>query len=599
MVLRRIIINRYEIAAYSLLVCALLLLSTTTYVQYKAEQKTSNRLTHAVAELAKVVELTTWDPSVMRLMAKNALKHTLDILDKSHIEITHNLLHIMRKPATEIQKPVPLDVCPEKLVTTNPDYSWFTKRHVLTDCTNGRPFQTVVSILLNGFDYTDENQIILILRDIYDAYPHLTVHLAVPEKIVIPVGLNLNILQHIFGKKQAANSIWNGLVEKATTDYVLVGRRIERFHWYALLERLVRVVSELGVDAVGGALRTPDGHWSMGCQQTRLRNYTLTYIDGYQMSTHSCAYCDYIPTPFMSRTSTLRAMQFKMASPDTVFFDYFLRLQKDRKLVMSCPDAMFYVPANNKDASSLHMQWIPMIQKYTINHVNFADGRHLSFTCEEAKTMFSWRSGIITPVCAVETLLKGTMDTMDICQKIGLFCQLDGGTTLGALKFNGILPWERDSDIGYEVSNNTNFWEHRDEFSKLGYTLALKYPEKCREFDPHNPGCHIYNLYIPHWRLEVWTTPRLMADYLLENRIASTKLLLGGRWFHAPTNPGLNSRNRLGFEMLRHAEHWITLDYSTSWIPYHPELFINCPEPGSNICLDQYRTDGNMDFTHQ
>ena len=124
-------------------------------VQYKVDKITNHRFTHAVAELPKVVELTSWDPSVVRLMAKGPLKHTLDILEKSNIEIPHNLLHIMRKSATETQKPVPLDVCPEKFETTNPVYSWFTKRPVLTDCTNARPFQTVVSILLNGFDYTD------------------------------------------------------------------------------------------------------------------------------------------------------------------------------------------------------------------------------------------------------------------------------------------------------------------------------------------------------------------------------------------------------------------------------------------------------------
>ena len=562
--------------------------------------KYKTHLQNIAIHVSKVVE-STWRTPEAQIEARNALKLTQIALAEFDIEFSPKTVPNVTKGSPQNQTGKPLVVCPEKYLGTNVDYPWFEKGRVLTNCTNAPPFPSVLSILLNGFDYSDQSEIVVVLREIYATYPRLTVHLGVAEKVVIPDEVKLDVHQHILGENPASNDVWNGLVEKATTDYVLVGRRIERFQWYALLERMVRVVSELGVDAVGGSLRTPDGHWSMGCQQTRLRNYTLTYRDGYHISTKSCVYCDYIPSPFVSRTSTLRTVKFKMASPDTVFHDYFLRLKEHRKLVMSCPDVMFYVIANNKSASSLHKQWIPMIQKYAINHVNLADGRHLSFSCDEAKTPFSWAGGKIVPVCAVESLLKGILDAMDICKKIGLFCHLDGGTTLGAMKFNGILPWERDADLSYVTSKNVTFWEHRDEFTKLGYKLSLKYPEKCRKFDRNNERCGHYNLVIPHWRIELWgATPRLMTDFLRENRIESTKLLIGGRWMNAPTNPALNSRNRYGYELWKHAEHWITLGFSTSWVPYHGGTYQKCPKPGSHVCLDQQiPPDGNMGFIYQ
>ena len=562
--------------------------------------KYKTHLQNIAIHLSKVVE-STWRTPEAQIEARNALKLTQAALAEFVIELSLTTVANATKGSPQNKTGKPLVVCPEKYLGTNIDYPWFEKARVLTNCTNAPPFPSILSILLNGFDYSDQSQLVVILREIYATYPRLTVHLAVAEKIVIPEEVKLDVHQHIFGQNPASNDIWNGLAEKATTDYVLVGRRIERFQWYALLERMVRVLSELGVDAVGGSLRTPDGHWSMGCHQTRLRNYTLTYRDGYLISRKSCVYCDYIPSPFVSRTSILRTVQFKMTSTNTVFHDYFLRLQKDRKLVMSCPDAMFYVLANNKSMSSLHKQWIPMIQKYAINHVNLADGTRLSFSCKEAKTSFSWAGGVIVPVCAVESLLKGILDAMDICRKIGLFCHLDGGTTLGAMKFNGILPWERDADLSYVTSKNITFWEHRDEFTKLGYKLSLKYPEKCRKFDRNNERCGHYDLVIPHWRIELWgATPRLMTDFLRENRIESTKLLIGGRWMNAPTNPGLNSRNRYGYELWKHAEHWITLGYSTSWVPYHGGTYKKCPKPGSHMCLDQqFPPDGNIDFICQ
>ena len=583
----------------AMLVCALLLLTKHIYVRYRFDERTASRMRQVVVELEKLVQQTSLGERVAQGHAEKALTHVMAVLGQHHVETPYGRLKFTRKIDTKKRDHAQPVVCSENYLGID-DYQPSAKRPAMANCSKIPPLSSVLSILINGFDYTTLRQIHVVLRDINVAYPKLTVHLAVQERILFPVDAKINIIQHVFGKRPAASDAWNQLVANATTEYVLVGRRIERFIWHAMLERMVRVVSELGVDAVGGSLRTPDGHWSMGCQQTRLRNYTLTYRDGYNMSTNSCAYCDYIPSPFVSRTSTLRAVKFKMASPETVFHDYFLRLSQDHRLVMSFPDAMFYVLPDVESDSLFREQWIPTVQAHSLNHVHFADGRHLRFSCEEANTGFSRTGGVIVPVCQVESLLKAVIETMDICQKIGLFCHLDGGTTVGAIKFNGILPWERDADISYVASSTINFWDHRDEFLALGYELSLKYPEKCPKFDAGNERCLHFNLNVPHWRIELWgATPRLMTDFLRENRIESTKLLIGCRWMNSPTNPALNSHNRYGYELLKHAEHWGELGYSTSWVPYNPGTYIKCPTPGSQMCLDQYPTDGNMDFLYQ
>ena len=351
-------IKQWRVKLFALfvgIVVVFLLLATKYRYTYHIEippeippNKYKAHLQNIAIHLSKVVD-STWRTPAAQNEARNALKLTQMALAEFGIEISRKKINKTTTGPRENPKGKRLVVCPEKYLGTNVDYPWFEKGRVLTNCTNAPPFPSVLSVLLNGFDYSDQSEIVVVLREIYATYPRLTVHLAVAEKVVIPDEVKLDVHQHILGKNPASNDVWNGLVEKATTDYVLVGRRIERFQWYALLERMVRVVSELGVDAVGGSLRTPDGHWSMGCHQIRLRNYTLTYRDGYHISTKSCVYCDYIPSPFVSRTSTLRTVQFKMASPDTVFHDYFLRLMQDRKLVMSCPDAMFYVHDDDDD----------------------------------------------------------------------------------------------------------------------------------------------------------------------------------------------------------------------------------------------------------
>ena len=572
-------------------------MSLNVYMRRNIYDTKEKLLLNAAKELEKVITFS-WRATLVQLQAKRGLSHILEILEDFNVDIPSDMLDAMQNTADD--KTNKSAVCPEKYLGTKADYPWFEKGRVLTNCTDVRPFASVISILLNGFDYASESQLQVVLREIYATYPRLTVHLAVREKIMIPEEVKLNVLQLVIGQRPAARDVWNRLVATASTDYVLVGRQIERFQWYALLERMVRVVAELGVDAVGGSLRTPDGHWSMGCQQTRLRNYTLTYRDGYHMSTNSCAYCDYIPSPFVSRTSTLRAVKFKMASSDIVFHDYFVRLQQVHKLAMSCPDSMFYVFANNESASELHQQWLPMAQKHALNHVNFAAGRHLSFSCHESLSDFEWSIGIIVPICEIETLRKAVLETMDICREIGLFCQLQEGTALGALKFNSILPWERDACISYATSKNVSFLDHRDKFTKLGYKLSAGYPEKCQTFEPSsNELCYDYDLHVSGRRIVlVGVSSRLATEFLRENRIESTKLLIGGRWVNAPTNPALTLRNRYGYELLRHAEHRSKFKYATSSLTVDPVKFTSCPDGGSQTCLDQYPTDGNVDFIY-
>ena len=493
-----------------------------------------------------------------------------------------------------------LDVCPEVYLGTKSDHPVHEKSRILAHCTNARPFPDVLSILLNGFDYVTDDEILVVLREIYNSYPKLTVHVAVHKTLAIPGDLKLSVKQHELAESATADIIWNTLAEKATTDFVLVGRRIERFLWQANveLERLVRVVSELGVDAVGGAFRTPDGHWSLGCQQTQLAHYRIKYVDGYHRSSKSCAFCDYIPSPFVSRLSTLRAVRFNMRSPDVVFHDYFLRLKKLRKLAVSCPDVMFFMQGDNMSEASRHKQWKQMAQVHAINVVNFADGKQLSFSCEEAETLCKRRKGISVPVCCLNVLRKQIQDTFEICEKLGIFCRVNCGTALGAIKFKGVLPWELDADISYTPSNKVNFWQRKDEFTRRGYSFSKYYPSKCRVFNQTFPACRKFAIGSRYWHVDMWdNTPTNITDWLRGHDLKPTKVQMGDRWVNSLTNPGLYARNEYSFEVLRHVEH-------TSVTGRNPSLmrggqYIKCAVPGFHGCLDQSDADGNIGIIYQ
>lgn len=52
-----------------------------------------------------------------------------------------------------------------------------------------------------------------------------------------------------------------------------------------------------------------------------------------------------------------------------------------------------------------------------------------------------------------------------------MLCELQEGSLLGALKFNGLLPWELDADLALHSNNYTSFAEKViPYFKSLGYT---------------------------------------------------------------------------------------------------------------------------------
>ena len=550
---------------------------------------TDIRLTGAVAALRRAARKT---------FGTRAHSDVTDALDKV-LAIVGDSPTPVRKTSVSHPKHL-LDVCPEKYLGTVYNYPYHETSRPLQNCTNARSFHTVLALLLNGFDYDSDVDILKLLQDISYAYPSLTVHVAVPKRLLIPTTMALDAHQHVLSKATInSGGVWNRLAMAATTDYVIVGRQLRRFSWYARLERMVRLLSEHEeIDVVGGAVRTPDGHWHMGCYQSTMRNYTLSYKDGYRASLHSCAYCDYLLSPFVVRTSALRKTQMHASLPSTVVFaDLFLRLTDSKNTVMSCPDVMFYVSAEaDVNIDALHRDWLPVVRERVLNRVVFPDRRgELTFPCQETGTSCRFRPGVILPICCIKNIVQIIRDVMTVCDKIGMYCQLDSGTAMGALKFNGILPWELDADILYLSHNRTSFWYHQDEFAQLGYRFSLIYPSKCRQFDPNNYRCLHFDVSKGGFRLELFGDLRNRAsdEFPKEEVLLPTKMQISGLWLNAPRNPGLTLHNRYGSEILKHVEHWRVYGKSTSFDLYKSGVFKTCPNPGMHYCLDRYLPDGS------
>jgi len=51
-----------------------------------------------------------------------------------------------------------------------------------------------------------------------------------------------------------------------------------------------------------------------------------------------------------------------------------------------------------------------------------------------------------------------------------MLCEIQEGTLIGTLKFNGVLPWELDADLALHQNNYTAFAEKlKPYFTGMGY----------------------------------------------------------------------------------------------------------------------------------
>lgn len=53
---------------------------------------------------------------------------------------------------------------------------------------------------------------------------------------------------------------------------------------------------------------------------------------------------------------------------------------------------------------------------------------------------------------------------------------------------------------------------------------------------------------------------------------------------------------RYGLNIYRHAEHWIATSQDSGWNTYDTNGFTTCPVKGFHGCLDQYQSDGSVQF---
>ncbi|XP_066959720.1 uncharacterized protein [Macrobrachium rosenbergii] len=449
-------------------------------------------------------------------------------------------------------------------------------------------FRDVLTIVLPAKGWTAQRiqKVINIVRKYSDVDIVVLTHGHMEESLE-----GASVVVKRFGLHTTESKALNSIISTVRTPYLFVGHSLVSFDEETNLERLVRVLEdnpEVGV--ASGAYKDTKGIWRHGCLQGTAENYELEYVRGYEHSHNECMYCDDVLGPFVVRTEFLKAVFLTETMEGPVMYrDWFLNVHLARKLVMTCPDVMFYV---DSEPTLSRNDWFKIAQKWSIEHILPPEGEGIRFSCDEAQiscnNLMKSVSSFLVPPCCREIFRKELQYVQDCADEIGLHYELNAGSLLGAVKMDGMLPWDFDSDIIPDCGDKSVWMSKgRECLAKKGCTLKTVLGSYWTS------TCNVSTVDLNCYENR---TKKLTADYSK----VPTVILFNGIATRVPLNPGRTVRNYFGEEYLKHAVHW---RYSSNAIfpvddgsGQTPGLWSNCIVPSFHSCIDHFPVDGNIKF---
>jgi len=304
-------------------------------------------------------------------------------------------------------------------------------------------------------------------------------------------------------------------------------------------------------------------------------------------------FCDYLQGPFVAKTKLLK---FDESLPNEVIFeDWFLRVVEAGHMTMSCPDAMYFTTDYNFNSRRTDKNvWKPLAKKWELNRVLLPQGVKHSFSCQDTGFECNAKSALL-PVCCQEEYADALWFVQKFADTHNVTFEVDAGSLLGGVKFNGLLSWDLDGDIKVLLSDFAIFSKREtvEHFRKNGYEL--------REYGIQDDGERGYvKISFNKFYIEVWGRPAVTnTQYLpaeLQKHATFTKANIRGNWIDTAFSPGLFARNRYGREILKHSQSWIKLGLEHSYSDYDPGSFAPCQRPNHHSCLQLFPADGSIPF---
>ncbi|XP_065667261.1 uncharacterized protein LOC105849534 [Hydra vulgaris] len=379
----------------------------------------------------------------------------------------------------------------------------------------------------------------------------------------------------------------NKVIRNVTTPYILFAQYLYHFDNSFDIERLIHVHESSGAGIVSGSRKTRKNEWNRGCYQLGLKLYTLEYKVGYFSSEKECLICTFTESPFLTSVQLFQSLDFDNNLSYGVFKDFFVNFNTKKLKLLVCPDVMFY----NDQHEEKDFQLADFAKKWDIKKIISLTKKVLWFGCRKGfnyttKSKCIIRRGMAVPPCCIANLVDAIKFLLFMFKKNGIKYLVQEGSVLGLVKFNGILPWERDFDISFLSEQFEKVKRMRSTFKKKGYQLIIDKVPYLQNRSTLNGG--VIHIRANGWSIQLYGQQTLPVNETIINALNESIIV--------PENPGLYSRNRYGKELYKHVEHWMTLKHKSSWENYAIKNFSTCDIPNHHACLDQFQADGDIIF---
>ena len=233
---------------------------------------------------------------------------------KENRDTFSNTSQLIVPTETDAQPAEVQEICPEKFMGESLTYGYpfFRKGFATLNCSQHIPIHDLVTLIFDDLHTSSLTPPAYkrVLKGLSEYHPKMKVVYITRKRKGGMEGLKSNVQVLHVEEKLKQGKIWSKALSRVTTKYVLIAPHLVEFDDDINLKRLVRILSHNpDVAIASGAYRTRNGHWDIGCQQSRFLNYTLTLQGGYYMSFWECLICDFTPGPWMARTKDLKVLK--------------------------------------------------------------------------------------------------------------------------------------------------------------------------------------------------------------------------------------------------------------------------------------------------
>ncbi|XP_018010523.1 uncharacterized protein LOC108667930 [Hyalella azteca] len=388
---------------------------------------------------------------------------------------------------------------------------WSELTHLSSDQIEDKNLPFLVSVLIDGCNISPSTNL-QVIDNIQKMWPSLQIKVATSKnldrKYLDGVRNKPNVTVQYVECRGSGGQI-APLVSLVSTPFVLFLECAAAVTEDLSIKDMLKTVRDTkGVALIGVSERGRDGAWDYICTQLSIKNARLELQQGYHFSRGGCLFCDVTSSSFFAATWILQEEEVDCTLPEhSRQLDWFLRLQRQGILVMTCPYLMTHInrqvmvendmvtldrPCVTKSqriqARDEHMflkrQYRKLAKKWELTTVVLANNTRLEYSCLEIHFNCQAVSRVkhyTLPNCCLKIKNRMFATLFAVAKKEKVPFEVNSGSLLGAVKFKNAIPWDFDDDAVYRNKDMKNFLKHKQKMRQLGLSPVFK-----KEFGANN-----------------------------------------------------------------------------------------------------------------